>query len=408
MSEEPEEAELDFESEDDVIIVLPDDVTVAESAPPPPPPPAPSPVPVSAPRKPPPSKPTPSSRPSSPTAPRRSSPAVRPVSAARRIPRSAGSVAIAEPPPPRPPAAALEAERSIEGERAPGSASLRAPILAGLLSAGLLGVILAVGRSYYVTPPVSRALHFQHAVFRPSGPVGLTLGMVGLAVILLSLLYVLRKRFASLRHTGSLRGWLAWHVLAGIVGPGAILLHSAFAPSSAAGLLAFAAMWVVVLSGFAGRYIHVHVPKTLDGRELGLDEVRARIGVYGRKLAALGVDASHLMTAPAPRRLEWLWLLHAIGGLLWGDRAARRDFEDLREALSSSLSEGSGRDEALELSRRLARERQWLARHREVQKLMAAWRFFHGWFVAILLAGVLFHVLLAFRFGDLWILGGRR
>jgi len=333
---------------------------------------------------------------------------VRSVSAARRVPRPGGAVAVADPPPPKPSAAALEAERSIDGERAPSSASLHAPILAGLLAAGLLGVILAVGRSYYLTPPVSRALHFQHAHFRPSSPVGLTLGMVGLALILLSLLYVIRKRFVSLRHTGSLRGWLAWHVLAGIAGPGAILLHSAFAPSSAAGLLAFGAMWVVVMSGFAGRYIHLHVPKTLDGRELGLDEVRARIGVYGRKLAALGVDASHLMTPPAPRRLEWLWLLHAIGGLLWGDRAARRDFEDLREALSTSLPEGTERDEALDLSRRLSRERQWLARHREVRKLMAAWRFFHGWFVAILLAGVLFHVLIAVRFGDLWILGGRR
>jgi len=281
-------------------------------------------------------------------------------------------------------------------------------VLAGLLGAGLLGVILAVGRGYYVTPPVSRALHFQHAVFRPSGPVGLTLGMVGLSLILLSLLYVIRKRFASLRQAGSLRGWLAWHVLAGIVGPGAVLLHSAFAPSSAAGLLAFAAMWIVVASGFVGRYIHVHVPKTLDGRELGLDEVRARIGVYGRRLAALGVDASYLMVAPPPRKHEWLWLLHAMSGLLWGDRAARRDFEDLRETLSSSLPEGPERGEALELSSRLARERQWLARHREVRKLMAAWRFFHGWFVAILLAGVLFHVLIAVRFGDLWILGGRR
>jgi hypothetical protein len=326
----------------------------------------------------------------------------------RRIPRPSSSVAVADPPPPKPSAAALEAERSVDGERAPSSASLRAPILAGLLGAGLLGVLLAVGRGYYLTPPVSRALHFQHGLFRPSGPVGLTLGMVGLSLILLSLLYVIRKRFLSLRQAGSLRGWLAWHVLAGIVGPGAILLHSAFAPSSAAGLLSFGAMWVVVASGFAGRYIHVHVPKTLDGRELGLEEVRERIRVYGRRLAALGVDARHLVAAPPPRKHEWLWLLHAMSGLVWGDRAARRDFEDLRGALSSILTEGPERKEALELSSRLARERQWLARHREVRKLMAAWRFFHGWFVAILLAGVLFHVLIAVRFGDLWILGGRR
>jgi hypothetical protein len=287
--------------------------------------------------------------------------------------------------------------------------SVRLSWAAGILIAGLLAVLFAAGWRYYLTPPVRRPFHFQHELLRPSGVIGLSLGVVGTAIIIASLAYSLRKRFVSWSRVGSLRGWLAWHILAGLVGPALIVFHSSFAPSSAVALLAFGAMWVVVASGFAGRFIYVRLPKAVDGRELELEDVRHRVAHYRRTLMDLGVDESLLPTAELPaRRREWLWLFRAAGAVLWGDRAARRDFDRIRAAISASGYTGPTWDQALLLARRLCEARQWLARHREMRKLMAAWRFFHGWFVTILLAGILFHVAIAVRYGGLWLLGGRQ
>jgi hypothetical protein len=279
----------------------------------------------------------------------------------------------------------------------------------GLLVAGLLAVLLAAGWRYYLTPPALRPFHFQHWALRPSGPIGLTLGILGTAAILATLVYSLRKRFVFWGRVGSLRGWMTWHILAGIAGPCMILFHSAFAPSSAIGLLAFAAMWVAVASGFVGRYIHVHLPKAVDGRELEFDDIRSRLSQYRRKLISLGVDESLLPEETRPgRQRELLWLIYALAAVLWGDRTARREFEALRETLTGTMESGPEREQALRLARRLCEGRQSLVRHREIRRLMAAWRFFHGWFVVILLSGILFHVAIAVKYGGLWILGGRK
>lgn len=342
-----------------------------------------------------------------------------PASATARLPpRSAPGPARAAPrpsarpagrrPDPVPEDVEREVSREAAGLTTAATSALRSCAAIGLLLGGLLAVLLAAGWRYYLTPPALRPFHFQHAVLRPSGPVGLTLGILGTAAILATLAYSFRKRLVSWGRVGSLRGWMTWHILAGIAGPAMILFHSSFAPSSAIGLLAFGAMWVAVASGFVGRYIHVHLPKSSDGRELDFEDIRSRLTQYRRKLISLGVDESLLPAeAGLGRRREWLWLLHAVAAVLWGDRAARRELEALREALMGTMDSGAERDQALRLARRLCEGRQSLARHRETRRLMAAWRFFHGWFVAILLSGILFHVAIAVKYGGLWLLGGR-
>jgi hypothetical protein len=336
--------------------------------------------------------------------------------AARSVPRPAPVAARAPAAPrpaqrrraPVPDEVVMEVSREAAGFRAAAPSAFKARA-AGLLLGGLLAIIAAVGWRYYLTPPALRPFHFQHSALRPSGPIGLTLGILGTVVILATLAYSLRKRLVSWGRVGSLRGWMTWHVLAGVGGPAMILFHSSFAPASAIGLLAFSAMWVAVASGFVGRYIHVHLPKAADGRELDFQDIRSRLFQYRRKLVSLGVHESLLPAeAELDRRREWLWLIHALAAVLWGDRSARREFERLRQALTGSMGSGPEREQALRLGRRLCEGRQSLARLREIRRLMAAWRFFHGWFVVILLAGILFHVAIAVKYGGLWILGGRK
>ena len=381
------DAEALFDGE--VIVLLPDGMSVDDDEQPPPQAKTPAPKPPAR---------IPSRQPG-----RRDAPARPPVS---RI------TAATRPPAPRGDSVPDDVDRDLPREAAgleAATSAFRRCSAIGLLIAGLLAVLLAAGWRYYLTPPTLRPFHFQHWALRPSGPIGLSLGILGTAAILATLVYSLKKRFVFWGRVGSLRGWMTWHILAGIAGPCMILFHSSFAPSSAIGLLAFGAMWVAVASGFVGRYIHVHLPKAADGRELEFDDIRSRLAQYRRKLISLGVDASLLQEDPhLGRRREWLWLIYALAAVLWGDRVARREFEKLRETLQRTMEIGPEREQALRLARRLAEGRQSLARHREIRRLMAAWRFFHGWFVVILLSGILFHVAIAVKFGGLWILGGRK
>ena len=58
----------------------------------------------------------------------------------------------------------------------------------------------------------------------------------------------------------------------------------------------------------------------------------------------------------------------------------------------------------LPLLRGVAREGQWLARYHELRTLMRGWRFLHRWLALVMLMLAAFHIGVAIRFGDLWVL----
>ncbi len=76
-------------------------------------------------------------------------------------------------------------------------------------------------------------------------------------------LYSLRKR-AMRRPRGSMRSWLQFHIVTGIVGSYLVVLHSAWSFNGLAGVLTLMTV-VVVISGFIGRYIYTAMPRTADG-----------------------------------------------------------------------------------------------------------------------------------------------
>jgi hypothetical protein len=183
-----------------------------------------------------------------------------------------------------------------------------------------------------------------------------------------------------------------------------ILFHANFVPYSALGLLAFSAMIIVVGSGVVGRYIYVSLPKTLQGRELELEDLMRRLVVYRRKLIDLGVNPSVLQIGePSERRT---WLIGVFMRVFHGDRSGREELERLRAAISEKVEPGLQRDRILLLLQRLFTERLWLVRYQEIRKLMVAWRFCHRWLAIVLMFAVFFHIVIAVDFGNLWILGG--
>ncbi len=274
--------------------------------------------------------------------------------------------------------------------------------------ASLLVLVLTIGWEYYTTSLALRPLHYFHWLLRPSGTLGLSLGVTGAATMIASLLYLLRKSQLSWQKLGSLQSWMGFHILTGLLGPVIALFHAAFIPTSALGLLAVSSMLLVVASGIVGRYIAVYFPHSLEGHELKFEEIRGRLVVYRKKLSELGVDPTLLRIDLPGARGRTPWLVTSFLRVLSGDWQSRREFKRLKEIVSSKGSIHIQTELVLFLIKRLCWERQWLVRYGEFRRLINSWRFLHRWLAIVLFVAIFFHVVVASRFGNLWILGGRK
>ena len=103
-------------------------------------------------------------------------------------------------------------------------------VVAGLFCSAVTFVLLGVfdGWEYYRAPLATRGYLPAHAWLRPSGTVGLTLGVSGVIAMLGTLPYALRKRWKRLSKVGAAKNWLEVHIFFGVVGPVLITFHTSF------------------------------------------------------------------------------------------------------------------------------------------------------------------------------------
>ena len=110
----------------------------------------------------------------------------------------------------------------------------------------------------------------------PKRGMGYALGIIGGSLMLVLLLYSLRKRYTWLRFLGPTPSWFRFHMVLGVLGPLCILYHSNFTTGATNSNVALFAMLTVAGSGLIGRYIYAHIHHGLYGRKLQLSELRAR------------------------------------------------------------------------------------------------------------------------------------
>ena len=107
----------------------------------------------------------------------------------------------------------------------------------------------------------------------PKNGLGYWLGIAGSVIMLLLVLYPLRKRWKWMARLGRVPGWFRLHMVMGIIGPALILFHSNFRLASINGSVALTTMLTVVLSGLAGRYLYASVHVGLYGRRAEINEM---------------------------------------------------------------------------------------------------------------------------------------
>src|SRR5260370_4269419 len=100
--------------------------------------------------------------------------------------------------------------------------------LAWMLALAVVLVIAGYGFNYYALSAAQRPFSPKHQLLRPSGTIGIKLGMVGVLMFFLIYLYPLRKKWGWLGRMGNSRHWLDFHVVLGTTAPIIIAFYSSF------------------------------------------------------------------------------------------------------------------------------------------------------------------------------------
>ncbi len=108
----------------------------------------------------------------------------------------------------------------------------------------------------------------------PESGLGYALGITGGVIMLVTVLYSLRKRVKWMREWGAIQYWFKIHMVFGILGPVLILFHSNFQLGSQNSNIALFSMFVVTVSGIAGRYLYGIIHFGAYGNEVTMQQLQ--------------------------------------------------------------------------------------------------------------------------------------
>jgi hypothetical protein len=114
----------------------------------------------------------------------------------------------------------------------------------------------------------------EREYFTAESGTGYVLGIIGAVLMLLLMIYPLRKRYRFMEAFGSVKFLFQTHMMMGVVGPVCILFHANFHLGSMNSNVALFSMLVVATSGLVGRYFYKRIHFGLYGRRTNLNELR--------------------------------------------------------------------------------------------------------------------------------------
>jgi len=263
--------------------------------------------------------------------------------------------------------------------------------LAWLLAAAVVLVIAGYGHDYYTLGALQRPLSPKHEILRPSGTIGVKLGMFGVLLFFLIYLYPLRKHWGWLGRQGNSRHWLDFHVVLGATAPIIIAFHSCFKFGNIAGM-AFWSMLVVTLSGFVGRYLYSQIPRGLGAAELSKKEMQETEEKLRKELAEqranFGFSVEALYQLPTADEVASTPMISSLLSMFLIDfkRPFKASLVRLQEAgfgawLFSFCGLLPTRDQKLERAIRVAQKEATLSKHilflTRTQQVFRLWHVVH-------------------------------
>jgi hypothetical protein len=257
----------------------------------------------------------------------------------------------------------------------------------------VIGVLAWEGSSYYGTPLIERPRHEDYWTLKPGGSRGHLLGIAGSSLMVVMLVYSVRKRTKALRGAGKLRDWLDFHIFCGVIGPLLVVLHSSFKVHGLVAL-SFWSMVVVALSGVLGRYLYLQIPRTRAGDQLSLKEVEELNADLTRRLREeLGDEPVRELEALAAGSVQPMPLLPLLLRMPLDGIRLRWRLRSFRHLGSAGLLR-TIRQKAL-LQRRLLL---W----NRLQELFHHWHVLHKPFAVVMYVFMILHIAVAIMTGYAW------
>ncbi|MBI3902977.1 MAG: hypothetical protein HY306_08585 [Nitrosomonadales bacterium] len=148
----------------------------------------------------------------------------------------------------------------------------------------LVVTALLVAGFFQAHPPEFTGLLGKN-LYKPGDKLGYNLGLAGGLMMLIMLLYSLRKRAGFMKGRGILPTWFRWHMVFGIMGPTLIMFHSTFNMHSINAGVALVCTMLVSGSGIFGRFFYTKIHNGLYGRQItlkGMHENLERTGSFKR------------------------------------------------------------------------------------------------------------------------------
>lgn len=275
-------------------------------------------------------------------------------------------------------------------------------ILAVLLTTSYLAY---QGYSYYSLGIENRFFHPDHQTLKPSGYLGHGLGIVGSLMMLVGVsTYMLRKRISKFSRLGILKYWLEFHIFLCTLGPILVLYHTAF---KFGGLVAvsFWSMVAVVLSGVIGRYIYLQIPRTIEGREMNLNEINQIKDDLNKRLTTdYNIDEHALeeilnTVKKRPDRSDNSMGARSIAKY----KFERRTIKEVKTILRQHQVYGKGFREVVRLIKDEINLNRKIDRLISMQNLFKYWHVAHLPFALLMLIIMLIHVGVTITFGAHWI-----
>lgn len=194
----------------------------------------------------------------------------------------------------------------------------RLVMLVSTIAIGAIVGLLFYGADYYQLGQADRAFSPKHHLLRPSGIVGINLGLLGVLMLCGIFLYPLRKRWGWLQKQGNSKHWLDHHVVLGVAAPVCIAFHASFKFRGLAGM-AFWVMVAVSLSGLIGRYLYAQIQLQVAAAEASLVEFRR---LLKRQTIVPQADLRRLLFhVPAPNMVSHWSAFTALSYIVASDLA---------------------------------------------------------------------------------------
>ena len=130
--------------------------------------------------------------------------------------------------------------------------------------------------------------------------IGYWFGIIGGSMMLVLLIYPLRKRFRRWAVIGSVKSWFRIHMILGLAGPVIIIFHSGFKLGSFNSSVAFFCMLTVAISGLVGRKLYAGIHHGLYGSKVRYEEFYAGDNLASLLLRRAGVDRREHQTEVLP------------------------------------------------------------------------------------------------------------